>query len=107
MQVRGPKPDATEYGPNVMVMTSEVFGNWIARVPLTDTQAIIAFPKFGTIGIGFEKETDWNTNLPYSCDYLEIYNHIKHNKGDTRIRKAKCLDAIRALQTYAASVRQK
>jgi hypothetical protein len=71
---------------------------WIMRVPVSENQAIVTFPKFCTYGIGFQHEDDWNTNLPYRCDAEEIYNHIRHNKGDKRITKAKCLDAIRLLQ---------
>lgn len=42
---------------------------WLFRVKLTDKQAIVGFPKFGTIGIGFQVEDyDWNTNLPFSCE---------------------------------------
>jgi hypothetical protein len=52
---------------------------WIYRVRLTDRQAVVGFPKFGTVGIGFAAETDWNTNLPYRCQTIEIVSHIWHN----------------------------
>jgi len=72
---------------------------WFFRVKLNEKQSIVGFPKFGTIGIGFAKEDkDWNTNLPWSCDALEIYCHIRNNKGDTKITKQKCLDAIKLIQ---------
>jgi hypothetical protein len=58
-------------------------GYWSFRVRLTDTQAIVGFPKFGTIGIGFADEEDWNTNLPYSSDAERIASHIWHNHGDS------------------------
>lgn len=69
---------------------------WLFRVKVSKKQAIVGFPKFGTVGIGFAKETDWNTNLPYQCTTDEIYNHIKHNLGKgnfsnsihTRIKQA-------------------
>ena len=105
--------------PGIMIMSADVQANWIARVPLANGQALLAFPKFGTVGIGFEKEEDWNTNLPCQCSTNEIYNHIAHNKGDkggTRITKTKCLEAIEALrkvgleylgQKYEPSVSQK
>lgn len=48
---------------------------WAYRVRLSEKQAIVGFPKFGTIGIGFAVEDDdWNTNLPYSgCSAEEIF----------------------------------
>lgn len=72
---------------------------WIFRVPLTETQAVVAFPKFSTYGIGFQKEKDWNRNLPYQESAEVIYNHIKHNKGDVFIRKKMIIEAIELLQT--------
>jgi len=71
---------------------------WLYRVRLTDRQAIVGFPKFFTIGIGFAAEEDWNTNLPYTCDAEEIYRHIRHNKADDTISDADCLTAIRMIQ---------
>jgi hypothetical protein len=77
---------------------------WIMRVKVSDDQAIVAFPKFGVIGIGFQHEDDWNTNLPSSCDAEKIYNHIKHNKGNKNIRKETCIHAIQALQNAIRSL---
>src|SRR5271163_4335415 len=97
--------DKTKLNANVLMMTLDTDADdfWLARVKVSETQAIIAFPKFGVVGIGFERETDWNTNLPSSCDAEKIYDHIKHNRGDKRITKAKCLAAIRMLQPFAAA----
>lgn len=71
---------------------------WAYRVRLKHGQAIIAFPKFGTIGCGFAKEEDWNTNLPISRKAEEIYEHIKHNKKYKDIARAECIAAIEAIQ---------
>jgi len=71
---------------------------WIFKVQLTDEQVIIAFPKFNTYGIGFMKEEDWNTNLPYECETKKIYNHIKCNKGDSEISWRECQQAIKLIQ---------
>lgn len=71
---------------------------WSYRVKLTDTQAIVGFPKFFTVGIGFAVEEDWNTNFPYTCSAEEIYEHIKHNAGDDAITREDCLAAIRMIQ---------
>ena len=79
---------------------------WLARVPVSRDQAIVCFPKFGTIGIGFQRETDWNTNLPYTCKAQEILNHIKHNKG-CNARDAKCLLAIQMLQRWCQCYRDR
>jgi hypothetical protein len=76
---------------------------WKYRVRLSETQAIVGFPKFATIGIGFAVEEDWNTNLPYTCGTEEIYAHIQHNKGDESITRADCLAAIRMIQDAATA----
>jgi hypothetical protein len=78
---------------------------WSYRVRLTDDQAVLGFPKFWTIGIGFEREEDWNTNLPYTSDAGEIFEHIKHNKGDDAITDEDVLEAIRLIQAAATEDR--
>lgn len=78
---------------------------WVFRVKVSKTQAIVGFPKFMTIGIGFAEETDWNTNLPYTCDALQIYEHIKHNKGRGNIRMEDCIEAIRMIQNAVARLK--
>lgn len=68
---------------------------WAYRVRLTEKQAVVGFPKFGVIGIGFAVEDDdWNVNLPSSCTAEEILNHILCNKGDDSIDDAEVLAAI-------------
>lgn len=74
---------------------------WVYRVRLSDKQAIVGFPKIVTIGIGFAVETDWNTNLPYTCDAERIYEHIECNKGDHSISREDCVTAIRMVQEQA------
>lgn len=72
---------------------------WLFRVKLTKKQGIVAFPKFGTYGIGFQvEEKDWNTNLPYQSSAEDIYNHISVNKGDENISELSCILAIKLLQ---------
>ncbi|MEU2013051.1 hypothetical protein [Nocardia sp. NPDC019302] len=71
---------------------------WAYRVRLGDRQAIVGFPKFFTIGIGFAVEEDWNTNLPYTSDAADIFLHIRHNKGDDSIADSDVVDAIRMVQ---------
>src|SRR5689334_4066402 len=80
---------------------------WTYRVRLGETQAIVGFPKFSTIGIGFAIEDDWNTNLPYTCGAEKIYNPIKHNRavGGDSISDEDCLAAIRMVQEAAAADR--
>lgn len=77
---------------------------WAFRVKLSDTQAILGFPKFFTIGIGFAQESNWNTNLPYTCDAEKIFGHIEENKGDDNIPDSDCLKAIRLIQAAAATI---
>jgi len=67
---------------------------WVFRIKLFKDQSVIAFPKFGTLGIGFAIEDDWNTNLPYQCTAEAIYNHIKCNKLHKEITKKVCVEAI-------------
>ena len=71
---------------------------WAYRVKLTDRQAIVGFPKFGTIGIGFAVEDDWNTNLPYSVETEQIFRHIARNKGDDSISDEDVKTAIKMVQ---------
>lgn len=80
---------------------------WLFRVPVSDKQAIVAFPKFGVIGIGFQHEEDWNTNLPSGTDAVEIYDHIKHNKGDAKIPRARCIEAIQLIQRVVLDMERK
>lgn len=73
---------------------------WIMRVPLSEKQAIVCFPKFFTVGIGFQiEDKDWNTNLPYTEEPEYIFNHIKCNKGDDSISDKNCIEAIKLLQS--------
>lgn len=74
---------------------------WAFRVQLSPAQAILGFPKFGTCGIGFAREHDWNTNLPYWVPAKEIWEHIAHNKGDDEISDEACLTAIVLIQAAA------
>jgi hypothetical protein len=68
---------------------------WLFRVKLFKEQAIVGFPKFGTIGIGFAVEDEnWNTNLPYSYSPEHIYSHIQENKKYDEITKDDCIEAI-------------
>lgn len=83
----------------LVMMTPAINENyWAYRVRLSEGQAIVGFPKFSTIGIGFAVETDWNTNLPYTCDAQEIYDHIKHNAGGP-LEPATVIAAIELVQT--------
>lgn len=72
---------------------------WLFRVKLSKEQAILGFPKFGSIGVGFAQEEDWNSNLPSGTETDEIFSHIRHNKGDKTIPDERCKDAIRLVQS--------
>jgi len=80
---------------------------WLYRIQLFEDQYLLAFPKFGTIGIGFSIEDDWNTNLPFTCEAEEILNHIWHNRRYVAIKKKRTLRAIKMLQDYITLERQK
>ena len=82
---------------------------WMYRVAVADNQAIIAFPKFFTIGVGFQHEEDWNTNLPASSEAEAILNHIWHNRGKGNNGdefRRRCLDAIRLIQAEVEKLRE-
>ena len=72
---------------------------WVLRVPVSDDQAIVTFPKFLQWGIGFQhEEEDWNCNLPSRCSARMIFDHISHNKGDDSIPDRLCIKAIELIQ---------
>jgi len=79
---------------------------WLFKVMVSDTQAIVGFPKFMQIGIGFQQEEDWNTNLPSTSEAEKIFDHISHNKGDNSIPDKRCIEAIEMIRTAAASYQQ-
>lgn len=79
---------------------------WRYRVKLYEDQAILGFPKFGMIAIGFAQEEDWNTNLPSSYEAQMIYDHIKHNKKYEQISDEDCLEAIRLIQQAVREVQR-
>lgn len=90
----------------VAIMMTPAIGEdfWLARVKVSERQAVVCFPKFGTIGIGFQHEdSDWNTNLPYTCDTTEIYEHIKVNRRGAK--RDKCIAAIKVIQAHAVSLK--
>ena len=79
---------------------------WCYRVRLSDKQAVVGFPKFNTIGVGFAVEkADWNTNLPYHVPVEKLFQHIKHNKGSRKIKDADVRTAIAMIQAAAMADR--
>lgn len=79
---------------------------WLFRVKMFEDQAIVGFPKYNTIGVGFAQEEDWNTNFPYTCDAEKIYDHISHNKKYDEITAEDCLEAIKMIQAVAERYQQ-
>jgi len=77
---------------------------WVFRVGLNEAQAVVGFPKFGTIGIGFAEEEDWNTNLPYTVSAEKILEHIWHNAGPT-VSREQALEAIEMIKAAAHELR--
>ena len=73
---------------------------WSYRVRVGEGQAVVGFPKFFTLGIGFAVEdADWNTNLPYTEPTDRLFRHIAKNKGSDDIpdeRVMAAIDMIRA-----------
>ena len=91
-----------EGGGTVVMMTPPINSDyWAYRVRVADGQAVVGFGKFGTIGIGFAEEEDWNTNLPYTGDAESIRRHIWHNRApleDTPDSAALVVRAIELIQ---------
>jgi hypothetical protein len=101
--------DATSghIAPGVMMTPAIGEDFWFYRVRLGDNgQAVLGFPKYTTIGIGFAIEEDWNTNLPYRCSTQEIFEHIRHNKGDASIDDVDVVTAIKMIQEAAHKLRR-
>lgn len=96
---RKDQQDDPPIGGVVMITPALDEDYWSYRVIVGEHQAVVGFPKFTTIGIGFAVEdADWNTNLPYTVETERIWEHIKHNKGDDSIPDEWCIEAIRLIQ---------
>lgn len=94
-------PNQGKLGRGIMVTPPIDEDYWYWRVKLGEKeQAIVGFPKFNTIGIGFAQEGDWNSNLPYACTPEKILAHIQHNKGG-EISDEDCLAAIAMVREAA------
>ena len=100
-----PSKDCINTGKVIIMFTPDIDEDyWIMRVKLyhdkklDKDQSIVAFLKFGMIGIGFAIESDWNTNLPYQTDTERLYNWIKRNKKYRAITKQTCLEGLKMLQ---------
>lgn len=95
---RRDQPDKTPHFGGIQITPPISEDYWAYRVRVGEGQAVVGFPKFSTVGIGFAKEEDWNTNLPFTCEAEEIFKHIGHNKGDESIANEDCIAAIRLIQ---------
>ena len=93
------KQDSFKTGNLTIMMTPSLDDDyWVFRIVLHKEQALVAFPKFGTMGIGFTEEIDWNTNLPYFCEADYIAKHIWKNRKYKEITKKILIEAIEVLQ---------
>src|SRR3954469_711140 len=91
---RKDQPDKTGRTGPVMFTPPVGEDYWLYRVCVAKVQAVLGFPKFSSIGIGFAVEEDWNTNLPLGVPVGEIADHIMHNAGDPSITRDDILAAI-------------
>lgn len=100
-----PSKDTIKFGNTTILFTPAIGKDyWLFRVKVHEKQAILGFPKFGVIGVGFAIEEDWNTNLPSRVPAERIYSHIKHNKGWDEIPDERCIEAIRMIQKIANQI---
>ena len=101
-----PSKDTIRTNGGVIMFTPDIDEDyWIMRVKLyhdkklNKDQSIVAFPKFGLIGVGFAiEEGSWNTNFPYDVEAERLYEHIKINKKYRVITKQTCLKGLKMLQ---------
>ena len=94
-----PSKDCINTGKVIIMFTPAINKDYyIMRVVLYKDQALVAFPKFGLIGVGFALESDWNTNLPYQTSPERLYEHIKVNKKYRAITKETCIEGLKLLQ---------
>ena len=94
-----PSKDAINTGKVLIMFTPDISEDyWLMRVVLYKDQSIVAFPKFGLIGVGFAQESSWNTNLPYQVEAERLYKHIRRNKKYRAITKQTCLEGLKLLQ---------
>ena len=100
LEVRGQKDETPQLGGGTVMITPPISEEyWSYRVKLFGEQAIVGFPKFFTIGIGFAvEEEDWNANLPYSSSAESICDHIWHNRKYDEITREDVISAIRLIQ---------
>jgi hypothetical protein len=76
---------------------------WYYRVAVSDRQAVVGFPKFSTVGIGFEDEPgSLDLNLGYDRGTETIFRHVYSNKGDAAIADDACRQAISMVRDAAA-----
>ena len=101
-------PCVFKAGPNILMVTPPVGDEdyWLFKVMVSDTQSIVGFPKFMQVGIGFQQEEDWNSNLPSTSEAEDIFNHISDNKGDDSIPDERCIRAIEMIKAAAAKLNE-
>jgi hypothetical protein len=101
LERRGQQNKTAQIGPAIIAPIVDD-DYWSYRVVLSPKQAVLGFPKFFTVGIGFAVEdADWNVNLPYLEDTDKILAHILKNKGDDTIPDADVRAAIVLIQEAA------
>lgn len=75
---------------------------WLFRVDVGGGQAVIGFPKYTTIGVGFEQEPEsGNTNLPYTTPAKALLNHSWCNRGGMTATPEEALRAFELVQEAA------
>jgi hypothetical protein len=86
-------------GTNISIGRSGAEDYWTYRVDLTENQALIGFPKHGTIGIDFLHNR--GEDLPYTSDpeYLaDFFAPGRLEGGDTEISRAAVIRAIKMIR---------
>lgn len=98
------QPDETVEIGNAVIAPLVDPDYWTFRVVVSQDpfQAVVGFPKFSTIGIGFAVEDDdWNTNFPYTVETDKIVDHIWRNRLPLDLARDTVHEAVLLIQTAA------
>jgi hypothetical protein len=96
---RRAEEDQTRVGPNLSIGRSGGDDYWAYRVDLSDKQALIGFPKHGTIGIDFLHNR--GEDLPYSVNPERLADFFAPGRllgGDAVIPREHVIRAIKMIR---------
>lgn len=96
---RRAEEDQTQVAPNLSIGRSGGDDYWAYRVDLSDKQALIGFPKHGTIGVDFLH--NHGQDLPYSVNPERLADFFSRGRllgGDETMPRANVIHAIKMIR---------